>query len=153
MQLLFIFLLLIVVSPANAVTVTQVIDGDTLVANDGKQVRLYGVDCPERGQPGGKDAAQTVSRLIQGEIQLKVLYSDRYGRSVAIVTLEDGNTLQEELLQKGMVWVAPRYCKRPECNHWKELEQGARHVQLGIRRDEHAVAPWEWRKRRRNRGL
>ncbi len=45
--LLFFFL----ITPANcyAVTITRVIDGDTIVVDGSIRVRLYGIDCPERG--------------------------------------------------------------------------------------------------------
>lgn len=149
--LLLLFFVLVFASPVNGATVTRVIDGDTLVIDDDSKVRLYGIDCPERGQPGEAEAAQATSQLVGGQtVQIENLYADRYGRTVAIVILESGGTLQEALLQKGMAWVAPRYCKRPECDSWRDLEQSARLARIGIWQDEHAVPPWEWRKQNRD---
>lgn len=149
--LLLLFFVSLFDSPVNGATVTRFMDGDTFVSDDDLKVRLYGIDCPERGQPGDAEAAQATFQLLDGQtIRLKKLYADRYGRAVAIVILESGDTLQEALLQKGMAWVAPRFCKRPECDYWRDLEMSARLARIGIWQDEYAVPPWEWRKRNRN---
>jgi len=133
-----------------AATVTRIVDADTLVLDNAIKIRLYGIDSPERGQPGGIDATEAAVALVLGQcVELEAQYQDRYGRTVAIVILESGDTLQEALLQKGMAWVVPRYCKRPECDYWRELEQSARLARVGIWQDEHAVPPWEWRKQTR----
>lgn len=145
--------LLIVFLPLAALgaEVIRIVDGDTIVLNDSSRIRLYGIDCPERGQPGEAEAAQATSQLVSGQtVQIENLYADRYGRTVAIVILESGDTLQEALLQKGMAWVAPQYCKRPECDSWRNLEHSARLARIGIWQDEHAVPPWEWRKQNRD---
>lgn len=149
--LLLLFFVSLFASVVNGASVIRVIDGDTLVIDDYSKIRLYGIDCPERGQAGEAEAAQATFQLLDGQtIRLKKLYADRYGRAVAIVILESGNTLQEALLQKGMAWVAPRFCKRPECDYWRDLEMSARLARIGIWQDEYAVPPWEWRKRNRN---
>ena len=146
-------ILLVVCMPlfAYGAEVTRIIDGDTIVLNDSSKIRLYGIDCPERGQPGEVEATQATSQLVTGQtVRIEEMYTDRYGRTVAIVFLESGKGLQELLLQKGMAWVAPRYCKRPECAYWKGLEQSARLARIGIWQNEHAVPPWEWRKQNRD---
>lgn len=44
----------------------SVIDGD-IIRIDGVRVRLFGIDAPERGQPGSRDATDLLRRLIGRE--------------------------------------------------------------------------------------
>ncbi len=148
--LLLLISLLAAAVPARGATITRVIDGDTVIVNDSQRVRLYGIDCPERGQSGGLEAAEAVARLVSGQcVRLEVLYTDRYRRTVALIILESGITVQEELIREGMAWVAPRYCTRPECAAWRDLEREARLWEIGIWQDAQVVPPWEWRRQRR----
>lgn len=145
-SLLFAFLLFAI--PASGVTVARVIDGDTVILDNSVKIRLYGIDCPEDGQEGGREATATAGRLIQGQaFEVENKGRDRYGRTVAILRLPDGSTLQEGLLRAGVAWVAPRYCKQPECQAWKALEEAASREQLGLWKYPQPIPPWEWRKR------
>ncbi len=149
---LLLILCLFLVTPLNcdAATVTRVIDGDTIVVDDSIKVRLYGVDCPERGQPGEALATEHMESLVLGRVVfLEEQYLDRFGRTVAIVSLESGLTAQESLLQGGAAWVAPRYCRLPCCSAWKQLEETARISGVGIWSEPHPIPPWMWRKRTR----
>ncbi len=133
-------------------TAVKVVDGDTLVIADyvGKifSVRLYGIDCPEGKQDFGADARQATYTLVYSQtLKLDMLYNDRYGRSVAIVWLQDNTTLQEKLLAIGAGWVSPRYCARQECVTWKEFERVARESKIGLWKTPHPIPPWEWRKK------
>lgn len=130
---------------------THVIDGDTLVVVSNQQeaikIRLYGIDCPEMGQADGPEAA-TFAELstVGASLDVEALYNDRYGRTVAILFLPDGASLQEMLISAGFAWVDARYCKRPECQDWKELEQTARAARVGLWKQSRPIPPWEWRK-------
>ena len=149
--ILLTLLLLALPQPSMAAIVVRIIDADTLILDSAIKIRLYGIDCPERGQPGGVEATEAAVILALGQsVEVMEQFQDRYGRTVAIVILESGDTLQEALLQRGMAWVAPRYCKRPECDSWRDLEQSARLSRIGIWQDEYAVPPWEWRKQNRD---
>lgn len=138
---------------AEAASVTQVIDGDTLIVRnrhkEPQRIRLYGIDCPEKGQAWGKEATETTRRITsQKTLKVDALYQDRYGRVVAIIYLPEGKAVQEFLLEDGAAWLAPRYCRRPECKEWLQLEQKARRVGRGLWNNPQAVPPWEWRKRK-----
>ncbi len=133
--------------------VVSVADGDTLtVFTDSglKRIRLYGVDCPESAQAGGPEAAAlTRSLTLLQEVQLEVLDTDGYGRSVALVRLPDGRLLNEELVRQGRAWVYTAYCSRPVCLSWKALEHAARAKQKGLWSRRNPKPPWVWRAQRR----
>ena len=136
-------------------TVIRVTDGDTLAvqATEGQQVRirLYGIDCPEGGQPYGREATEVTRFLSLGrQVEIEELGQDRYRGAIAIVRLPDGMTIQERLLMKGAAWVFPRYCTRPECETWRELERAARAADVGLWRASEPIPPWEWRSSARN---
>lgn len=135
-------------------TVVRVADGDTIVVTDESEtatkIRLYGIDCPEADQPLGSEATQRAKDFADGQaVEFEIFYLDRYKRSVALVLLPDGMTLQERLLIAGLAWVDPRYCDRPECAAWEEKEQVARTAGVGLWAAPDPVPPWEWRRLKR----
>ncbi len=115
--------------------------------DDGRRVRLYGIDCPEGRQETGDEATAFVRRMAEGEFFIiQRLGEDRYGRTVAILHFPDGGSLQEAILTAGYAWIAPRYCKRPECLEWKVLETQALKEKRGLWRHPRPLPPWQWRK-------
>jgi len=67
--------------------VTRIVDGDTFeTASRKRPVRLASVDTPEKGQPGYRQAKETLARMIEGEtVTIDTKARDVYGRSVANV--------------------------------------------------------------------
>jgi len=72
--------------------VERVIDGDTLVLEGGRRVRLLGIDAPERGRPGADAATARLRELVEGRrVRLEFAAplagrtEDRYGRLLARV--------------------------------------------------------------------
>jgi endonuclease YncB( thermonuclease family) len=133
--------------------VITVSDGDTLTvytSRAGKQkVRLYGIDCPETGQPGGSEAANfTRTKVLYEKVNLTIIDTDRYGRKVGMLNLEDGTVLNEALLSEGHAWFYEAYCKPPHCNRnrWKNIETKAKKNRAGLWGEKNPEAPWEWRK-------
>lgn len=131
--------------------VVGISDGDTItVLRNGREqvkIRLYGIDCPEKRQAWGSRATQATGRLCAGKVvDVQETDIDRYGRTVAIIMLPDGRTLQEVLVAEGMAWVWPRYCKLPVCREWSEIEVKAREGRAGLWRDAKPIPPWEWRR-------
>jgi endonuclease YncB( thermonuclease family) len=133
--------------------VISVADGDTITVLHEKRperIRLYGIDCPEKRQPFGKKAKKFTSELVFGKIvEIDPVDTDRYGRNVAFVRVENV-TLNEELIKKGLAWVYERYCKLPVCNdRWDGLEREARSSKQGIWQDSNVIPPWEFRRYKR----
>ena len=99
-----------------------------------EKIRLYGIDCPEKGQAFGKD------------VTVKVKDTDRYGRTVGIVILPDGRSLNEELVYQGLAWWYRKYSKSPKL---ATSEMEARLAHRGLWADKNPIPPWEWRKTKR----
>lgn len=127
-----------------------VIDGDTVKVKTkrGEQrIRLYGIDCPELGQPFGSQTKNKTKKLIKNKrVKILVLDKDRYGRLVALVSTKTF-IVQEELLKSGLAVVYPMFCKMPICSKWQELEEQAKQQKNGMWKMENNTFPWEWRKK------
>lgn len=84
---------------------TKVIDGDTIVVEGVGKVRFVGVNTPERGVDGYKVSKNFVSKFCKNKVVgLDIDNSkshDRYGRTLAVVIVDDKN-LNEMLLQEGL---------------------------------------------------
>ena len=131
--------------------VVGISDGDTItVLRNGREqvkIRLYGIDCPEKRQAWGSRATQVTGRLCADKVvDIQEADIDRYGRTVAIITLPDGRVLQEALVAEGMAWVWPRYCKLPVCQDWSEIEAKAKESKAGLWLGAEPDPPWEWRR-------
>ena len=131
--------------------VVGVLDGDTIeVMNNGKaeRVRLYGIDCPEKGQPYGHRAKQATSALIfLVDVTLQIHGKDKYGRILADVLLADESNVNHTLVQEGWCWWYRKYA--PDYAILQALEAEARAAKKGLWRDANPVPPWAWRKRGR----
>lgn len=156
--LCYLFLLLFSCSPNSTVEekvpatfVAKVIgikDGDTFqVLYEGKPitVRLEHIDCPEKGQPFGKNAKKFSSDFCfnkQVTIKNKGKY-DRYKRLIAEIYFE-GSCVNMELVKNGYAWHFKKYSDNVDYNN---LEQVAKQNKTGLWADVNAIAPWEWRKK------
>lgn len=88
------------------------IDGDTLVCNRQK-IRLTNVYAAELNQPGGAAAKQRLRALISsGEVVIRPLGSDRYGRILAEVYVGGRRIEQSDIgprAGRGAEWGVPRH--------------------------------------------
>ena len=126
--------------------VVGVKDGDSLeVLRQGRavQVRIFGIDCPEWGQPFGDKAKKFTASLCFNQIvTVRPVAIDYSGRTVAVVILPDQRNLGAEIIRAGYAWHFKRY------SHDKQLaalEQEARKAKKGLWQDKHPVPPWGWR--------
>lgn len=133
--------------------VVDVHDGDSLrvQCDDGEvlKVRIYGVDCPELGQPYGDDARELTSQLVLGQRVEVVPTGQRpsYGREVALISIPGRGILQEKLVTDGLAWVDGRYCKSDICAEWRVHQKDACADGRGLWGDPAPVPPWTWRHR------
>ena len=122
-------------------------DGDTIVAllegNIQKTLRLAEVDCPESGQPFGKNAKQFTSSQVFGkEVIFSGTDTDRYGRTIAKIYYNNGKYLSAELIKAGLGWWYERYSNNKEL---RKMQDSAKTRGLGIWQDKNIISPYEWR--------
>lgn len=134
--------------------VVAVADGDTISVihnNKEEQVRLNGIDCPEKDQPFGDRAAQFTMRLVLGkEVIVTSFGTDKYGRTIGDVSLLEGIQVNQELVKAGLAWWYRKYSKDEVL---AQLESEAQGGKRGLWVDVQPVPPWEWRKQRKERTL
>lgn len=95
--------------------VARVYDGDTIILEDRKQVRLLGINTPEiqsrvRDQePGGVEAKQWLQKQLQDKkvyLEFDQVRRDKYKRLLAHVFTPDGKHLNLMLLENGLAVVS-----------------------------------------------
>jgi micrococcal nuclease len=96
--------------------VIEVVDGDTVVLSNGRQVRLVGIQAPKLplGRPGfekwpmADEAKQALSELVLGK-NVTLAFGgqrvDRYNRLLAHLFTGDGGWVQGRLLERGLARV------------------------------------------------
>ena len=110
------------------------------------KIRLYGIDCPEKGQAFGKRAKQFTSKMVfKKQVEIKPVTKDRYGRTIAWVYV-GGKSLCEELLKAGLAW---HYKKYSTDQVLAVSEMKARQEKLGLWADPKPIAPWDYRSNHR----
>lgn len=94
--------------------VDYIIDGDTFVTDDGKHVRMIGINTPEIGRHGDKDepfasqARLKLTKLIFNQnvrLSFGERHKDRYGRLLAHVYKENGVWVNNEMIKEGLAHV------------------------------------------------
>jgi len=129
-------------------TVTSVVDGDTVVLDDGRRVRLVGIQAPKLplGRAGfvpwplGAEAKQRLADLVLGkriELRLAPQAMDRHGRVLAHVVrsaTDQGERLwvQGALLSAGLARVYTFADNRALADDMLALERQARADRTGI---------------------
>ncbi len=110
--------------------VVGVADGDTITVlhnGKGERIRLHGIDCPEKRQAFGNRAKQFTSTLVFGKtVTVQILDRDRYGRTVGVVLLPDGRSLNHELVRAGLAWMYRRYTNDQSLSDLEEQARVAR---------------------------
>ncbi|MES2788113.1 MAG: thermonuclease family protein [Planctomycetota bacterium] len=129
--------------------VIHVADGDTLtilVGTDQVKIRLEGIDSPEAKQAFGNRAKQRLSELTHGkEVTVTKTGEDRYKRTLGVVWVA-GRDVNAELVREGMAWHYKQFSKDAELS---KLETQAREAKRGLWADPAPVAPWDFRKAKR----
>lgn len=120
------------VPSGESAVVDWVIDGDTVdVIMDGEEyrVRYIGMDTPERGDAFYDEAKQANMDLVKGEtiIMVKdVSETDRHGRLLRYIYLEDGTFVNGALVAEGFARVSTFPPDVAESDYLKSLQEDAR---------------------------
>jgi len=120
--------------------VTRVLDGDTIVLDNGETVRLIGVDAPEIHHPEipvqrfGEEATEFLKRFAEG-FECTLEYEpnnirDQYGRLLAYVFV-GARLANAEIIRRGYAYAYTRFpfCRQAE---FIALEREARECQYGL---------------------
>ena len=123
------------------VQVIDVVDGDTLVVEGGRSIRILGIDTPEtrhpamRGpQPMGQEATEGLAALVAGRriaLERDVTDRDHYGRELRHVWRGRG-LVAETLLAKGLARSLILPPNRAHAERLERAEARARAEGLGI---------------------
>jgi len=117
-------------------TVTRIIDGDNLELDNGKSIRLYGINCPEKNQKFSQEAINLSAKLALNQ-QITIDYqpnysADKWGRILGYVFIDD-TFLNQELVKQGYCQVTI-YEKRAKLKYQDELlnaQEQAKQEKLG----------------------
>ena len=123
--------------------VDYVYDGDTVRLQDGRRVRLIGINTPEIGHHGATSEPLAVQarKVLQRELgsghdRVQLQYGrerhDHYGRLLAHLYLENGDNLAVPLLRQGLATtlVVPPNTRAASC--YQALEDQARARRIGL---------------------
>lgn len=131
--------------PKEAV-VDEVVDGDTLELENGRTIRMVGIDAPNKGEEFYGQALEYSLKLVEGKkvgLEYDEYQDDKFGRILAYVwvacTVEKGCKegklmLNKALVDEGLAKVV-LYSKRKKLKHQDELiqaEEEAKRANLGI---------------------
>lgn len=95
--------------------VAHVYDGDTIILENGKRIRLLGINTPEiesrlrSEEPGGAAAKQWLQKKLQDKpvyLEFDQVRRDKYNRLLAHVFLSNGEHVNLALLQNGLAAVS-----------------------------------------------
>ena len=150
-------LLAVFVCDARAATlegrVVGVSDGDTVTVltaeNRQFKIRLSGIDAPEKKQPFGAHAKETLARQLFGQpVVVEWSKTDRYGRILGKVEV-DGVDANLEQVREGSAWVYTQYLRELPLDDQRvylDAERQARAEHRGLWHDAQPEPPWQWRR-------
>lgn len=134
-------------------TVSDYVDGDTFKIKTGNNVttvRLLYIDTPETVkpyteiEPFGPEASAFTKQLLNESGEVRLTFdkemTDKYGRTLAIVELRNGQILNESLLEQGLAKVLIVEPNVKMENVYKKIEQLAKQSKQGIWSDASEVS-------------
>ncbi|WP_150304508.1 thermonuclease family protein [Pseudomonas saliphila] len=115
------------------VAIGHVIDGDTLQLQDGRRLRLIGINTPEIGRRGqiSEPFAQAARRRLQQLTEAKGLHlavgldgKDHYGRTLGHLFTAEGDNIEALLLREGLGYAlaVPPNVNLVDCHRLAERE-------------------------------
>ena len=126
-----------------------VTDGDTVTVedHDGQRtrVRLWGIDAPERDQPGGEPARTHCAAIALWQtVDVQEVARDKFARLLAVLVRPGQNgrpdwSINGNMVRMGHAWA---YGTR----RWRNAEARAKNEGRGLWAQDNPIPPWEWRK-------
>ena len=127
--------------PGKPIKVARVVDGDTIVLINGETLRYIGIDTPEEVDPRkpvqcfAQAAAEKNKELVEGKeitFQKDISTTDKYGRWLGFVYLQDGTFVNEELVRQGYAFAYPYPPDISKSEIFRQAEEYARNNKLGL---------------------
>ncbi len=141
---LFIFLPQQACSADAGYQVKWVVDGDTVVLDDGRRVRYIGINAPElehdghQAEPFAEEAKQFNASLVdRKEVRLEFdrEHTDPYGRTLAYVFLKDGTLVNAQIISHGYAFLLYHSQNRKYDSILLQLQRAAMSAKKGIWKD------------------
>ena len=134
-------------------TIVAVSDGDTVTLLDANKtqhrIRIDGIDAPERSQPYGQRARQSLAALAHGRAaRADCPKVDRYGRAVCRVYV-DGVDVGLEQIRRGYAWHYVKYAHEQRAvdrERYARAESDARSAHAGLWSFSDPIPPWDYRR-------
>lgn len=112
---------------------------------DNFEVRVYGADAPEPGQPFADESlAFAKSKLLGQTVTADGVATDSLGKIVAKITLADGGDYAALLVAGGYAWWDEK--NAPEAKALQGANAKALLGKAGLFKDAAALTPWDYRK-------
>ena len=121
--------------------VSHVYDGDTVILEGGKHIRLLGINTPEierrqrTEEPGGVAAKKWLQAQLQGNkvyLEFDQVKQDKYKRLLAHMFLPDGKHLNLALLENGLATISIIPPNGRYADELIQAQQRAEKLKLGI---------------------
>lgn len=116
--------------------VKRVVDGDTVVLENGSIVRYVGITAPENNDPFEKESTEENRKLVEGKtvsLEYDNYKGDKFGRILAYLVV-NGKNISVELARKGLAQVVIYQHKKPfiYANELLKAQNEAKKKKLGI---------------------
>ena len=132
--------------PGGTGKVRAITDGRSFTLDDGREIRLAGIEAPLLPRPGeagtrakaGLAARAALESIIAGqnvELRQNDMPADRYGRTTAFVYVNGGalpESVAHEMLARGFARVSAHVGERPCADELLARERAARQAKLGL---------------------
>lgn len=110
------------------VTISRVIDGDTLELKDKRIIRLVNINAPEKSQPNSKLASDFLKNYENESVEIELIGTDKYNRVLARIYVPE--YLNLELVKKGLS--SKFLVQKEELKLFAEAEKDAIEYSKGI---------------------
>ncbi len=137
--------------------IVSIADGDTVTLLDADKrqhkIRLSGIDAPEKKQSFGNRSRLHLGALVFGkQVTADCPRTDRHKRAICRIDV-GGIDASLAQLEAGMAWHYKQYARQQgllERILYAKAEDSARDARRGLWTDPAPVAPWAFRKAKRN---
>lgn len=135
--------------------VVGITDGDTLTLLDATnrqhEIRLAGIDAPEKAQVFGQKAKESLSALaFEQQATAHCKKRDRYRQEICVLTV-GGKDVGLEQVRAGMAWWHRQFMTGQTIEErvaYEQAESSAKTGRRGLWNGLDLTPPWEWRHRK-----